>query len=169
MSVRPSIASIRGMTEADLPSVLEIDRLSFPIPWSERTYRFELKDNHAAQLKVAEVFEEGKLRIIGYVGFWFIVDEAHISTLAVHPDYRGQGLGEQLLQNALDDAIMRGAKVATLEVRVSNRAAVSLYEKFGFETIGHRSRYYRDNNEDALLMILNDINGRSSGRKGGGA
>jgi ribosomal-protein-alanine N-acetyltransferase len=156
------------MNEDDLPVVLEIDRLSFPIPWSERTYRFELKDNQAARLKVAEVYEDGRLRIIGYVGFWFIVDEAHISTLAVHPDYRGQGIGEQLLQDALHDAVIRGALVATLEVRVSNDAAVSLYRKFGFEIIGQRQRYYRDNNEDALLMILNDINGRVSGTIGGG-
>lgn len=155
------------MTEADLPSVLEIDRLSFPLPWSERTYRFELKDNHAARLKVAEVFENGNMRIIGYVGFWFIVDEAHISTLAVHPHYRGQGIGEHLLQDALNDAVIRGAQVATLEVRISNEAAVRLYRKFGFEIIGERPRYYRDNNEDALLMILNDINGRVSGTKGG--
>jgi ribosomal-protein-alanine N-acetyltransferase len=157
------------MIEADLPVVLEIDRLSFPIPWSERTYRFELRDNQAARLKVAEVFENGTMRVIGYVGFWFIVDEAHISTLAVHPHYRGQGIGEQLLQDALNDAVLKGALVATLEVRISNDVAVNLYRKFGFEVIGERPRYYRDNNEDALLMILNDINGRVSGMMGGGA
>jgi ribosomal-protein-alanine N-acetyltransferase len=157
------------MTEADLPSVLEIDRLSFPIPWSERTYRFELQDNHAARLKVAEVFENGEMQIIGYVGYWFIVDEAHISTLAVHPHFRGHGIGERLLQEALDDAAIRGAQVATLEVRISNEAAVRLYRKFGFKIIGERPRYYRDNNEDALLMILNDINSRVSGITGGGA
>lgn len=168
MSVRSSIARIRKMTEADLPSVLEIDRLSFPVPWSERTYRFELKNNHAARLKVAEVFENGKMCIIGYVGFWFIVDEAHISTLAVHPNYRGKGIGEHLLQDALDDAVMRGAQVATLEVRISNDAAVQLYKKFGFEIIGERSSYYRDNNEDAFLMILNHINGNVSIINGGG-
>lgn len=155
------------MTEEDLPAVLEIDRLSFPLPWSERTYRFELKDNQAARLKVAEVFENGRMRIIGYVGFWFIIDEAHISTLAVHPSYRGQGIGEQLLSDALMDATLRGALVATLEVRISNDAALNLYRKFGFEVIGERPRYYRDNNEDALLMILNDINGRVSGKRGG--
>lgn len=167
MSIRNSIAIIREMKVEDLPTVLEIDRLSFPIPWSERTYRFELNDNQAAQLKVAEVLEEGILRVIGYVGFWFIVDEAHISTLAVHPAYRGQGIGEQLLQDALNAAVTRGAQVATLEVRVSNDAALNLYRKFGFEVIGERPRYYRDNNEDALLMILNDINGRATRPRGG--
>jgi ribosomal-protein-alanine N-acetyltransferase len=155
------------MKVEDLPIVLEIDRLSFPIPWSERTYRFELNDNQAAQLKVAEVLEEGILRVIGYVGFWFIVDEAHISTLAVHPAYRGLGIGEQLLQDALSDAVTRGAQVATLEVRVSNDTALNLYRKFGFEVIGERPRYYRDNNEDALLMILNNINGRAARLRGG--
>ncbi len=168
MSVRTSIASIREMTEADLPTVLKIDRLSFPVPWSENTYRFELRDNHAARLNVAEILENGSMRIIGYVGFWFIVDEAHISTIAVHPHFRGQGFGEQLLQNALIDALIRGAQVATLEVRVTNDAAVNLYRKFGFEVIGERQRYYRDNNEDALIMILNDMNGKISGISGGG-
>ena len=153
----------RGMTLSDIPSVLEIDRLSFPIPWSERTYRFELLENKSASLMVAEAVESGERRIIGHVGFWIIVDEVHISTLAVHPEYRGNAIGEELLTQALFHARQSGASLATLEVRISNVAAICLYEKFGFQVVGRRKRYYRDNHEDALLMTLDPIGqGRSS-------
>jgi len=143
---------IREMTLSDLPVVLEIDRLSFPLPWSERTYRFELEENQAACLYVAEAPNNGVFKVVGYVGIWFIVDEAHISTIAVHPNYRGHGLGERLLQRVLEYALNKEATTVTLEVRVSNQAALNLYYKYGFEVVGNRPRYYRDNNEDAYLM-----------------
>ena len=143
---------IRRMKLNDLDTVLDIDRLSFPLPWSERTYRYELLENRSSHMYVVEVVEDQIPKIVGYVGFWFIVDEAHISTLAVHPDYRGQGIGELLLRTALNGANDLDARIVTLEVRTSNDAAIRLYEKFDFKVVGSRPRYYRDNNEDALLM-----------------
>jgi ribosomal-protein-alanine N-acetyltransferase len=144
--------TIRRMTMADVQVVLEIDRLSFPIPWSENTYRYEIQENRSSHMTVVEIPYHGKMRIIGYVGFWFIVDEAHISTIAVHPDFRELGMGELLLNCVLQEADELKARIITLEVRVSNQAAINLYKKYQFEVVGSRPRYYRDNNEDALLM-----------------
>jgi len=159
----------RGMTLADIPAVREIDRLSFPLPWSERTYRFELLENDSAHLLVAEATHLREHQVIGHVGFWIIVDEAHISTLAVHPDFRGNAIGGQLLAQALHHARKLGATLATLEVRNSNLAAICLYKKFGFQVVGRRKRYYRDNHEDALLMTLKPLRqGWSSGNGGAG-
>lgn len=149
---------IRRMELDDLQTVLGIDRLSFPLPWSERTYRYEILENRSSYMYVVEIVEDQILKIVGYVGFWFIVDEAHISTLAVHPDYRGQGIGELLLRTAINGALDLDAKVVTLEVRKSNQAAIKLYKKYDFRVVGSRPRYYRDNNEDALLMTRNNEN-----------
>jgi ribosomal-protein-alanine N-acetyltransferase len=147
----------RPMTRADIPEVLVIDRVSFPIPWSERSYHFELTENPSAHLWVAERATPGGTAILGYIGYWHIIDEAHISTFAVHPDWRQQGVGTTLLMTALRDALRQGAEIATLEVRESNHVAVELYQRYGFRIVGRRSRYYRDNQEDALLMTLDDI------------
>jgi ribosomal-protein-alanine N-acetyltransferase len=149
------------MTLADLPAVLEIDHLSFVLPWPERSYRFELSENPAAHLMVAEMGQENHRAIVGYVGYWLIVDEAHISTIAVDPGRRGQGLGELLLSHAMDAARNLGADMATLEVRASNEAAINLYRKFGFQVVGRRAAYYRDNEEDALLMTLTGLSARA--------
>jgi ribosomal-protein-alanine N-acetyltransferase len=149
---------VRSMAIADLRTVLDIDRLSFPLPWSERTYRYELNENPSSYMYVVEIQEGRNRKVVGYVGFWFIVDEAHISTLAVHPDFRGFGLGELLLQTAIDDAEQLNAKIVTLEVRISNQIAINLYRKHDFEVVGTRPRYYRDNNEDALLMTRENPN-----------
>jgi ribosomal-protein-alanine N-acetyltransferase len=151
---------IRAMTLEDLPAVMDIDRLSFPLPWPERSFRYELLENSASHMLVAAEPAPGGSRPIGFIGFWQIVDEAHISTLAVHPDHRRGGLGADLLAAALDLAIQLGADMATLEVRVSNEAAVNLYHKFGFRVVGRRARYYRDNDEDALLMTVRDLRRR---------
>jgi ribosomal-protein-alanine N-acetyltransferase len=157
---RTITTNVRAMTIADLQAVLDIDHLSFPIPWSERTYRYELKENPSSYMYVAEILEEHQSKIVGYVGFWFIVDEAHISTLAIHPDYRGYGLGELLLQTAISDAERLNARIVTLEVRVSNQIAINLYNKYHFHVVGCRPRYYRDNNEDALLMTRENPNSK---------
>lgn len=153
-------AAIRPMTLDDLPAVMAIDRLSFALPWSERSFRFELTGNDAAHLLVAVLPWADGERIVGYLGYWMLVDEMHISTLAVHPQLRGRGIGEQLLQTGLDQAWIQGAAIATLEVRPSNQAAIALYSKYGFETVGRRRDYYQDNHEDALLMTLSDLSGR---------
>lgn len=149
---------VRKMTIKDLPAVMDIDRLSFPTPWSERSFHYELNDNPAACLRVAEL--KGKVaKIAGFIGFWMLVDEAHISTVAVHPDLRGQGIGGVLLEDAIRQAIGLQASLVTLEVRASNQAAIQLYRKHGFEAVGRRVRYYKDNQEDAILMTLKDPGG----------
>jgi ribosomal-protein-alanine N-acetyltransferase len=145
------------MAMDDLSVVLQIDRQSFPLPWPERSYRFELSKNPAAHLMVADLDEDGQQAVIGFIGCWIIVDEVHISTLAVHPDHRRQGVGERLLLEMLDHVISKGVETASLEVRESNQAAISLYQKHGFSIEGRKTGYYRDNNEDALLMILKEL------------
>jgi [ribosomal protein S18]-alanine N-acetyltransferase len=152
MQAIPSLA-IRPMSVDDLPVVLDIDRLSFPQPWPESSYRFELANSQASILLVAEVDEH----LVGYIGSWLLVDEIHISTLAVHPDFRQRGIARRLLYEMLRGGISRGAQMATLEVRVSNQMAIDLYKSIGFRVTGLRSGYYRDNLEDAHIMTLSNV------------
>jgi ribosomal-protein-alanine N-acetyltransferase len=153
------------MSLADIETVVEIDRLSFSLPWSERVYRLELTENPAAHLYVAVKKKYTDENILGYIGFWYIVDETHISTLAVHPSERRTGIGEGLLIYAMEEAESLGAEVVTLEVRGSNQPAIMLYQKFGFEVVGRRPRYYKDNGEDAILMTLKDLPGWGQTRR----
>ena len=141
---------IRRMTLEDVPAVHEIDFLSFSLPWPERSYRFELTGNPVSRGWVAEV----NGRIAAMLVLWLIVDEAHIATIAVHPDFRRQGIGERILLHSLRSARMEGASRAFLEVRAGNVAAQTMYKKYGFVVAGVRPGYYKDNNEDALLMDL---------------
>jgi [ribosomal protein S18]-alanine N-acetyltransferase len=141
---------IRRMTLEDVPAVHEIDVLSFSLPWPERSFRFELTENPVSRGWVAEM--DGK--IAAMLMIWFIVDEAHIATIAVHPDFRKRGIGEQILLHALRAAHNEGAERAFLEVRAGNTAAQAMYRKYGFEMAGVRPGYYKDNNEDAFLMNL---------------
>jgi len=151
---------LRPMTEADIDAVYEIDVLSYSLPWSQRAYRHELTQNPNARLWVACLVEEsGKERVAGMIVTWLIVDEAHIGTIAVHPSLRRLGIAEALLRHALRDAAGLGAVKSYLEVRRSNLAAQGLYLKFGFKIVGMRPRYYKDNNEDALLMTLEPLEG----------
>jgi ribosomal-protein-alanine N-acetyltransferase len=136
------------MLIGDLPAVLEIERASFRTPWPPHAYRTELETNRLATYLVARI--DG--RVVGYGGMWLMVDEAHITTFAVDPAWRRQGIGERLLMTMLDIAIARGAREATLEVRLSNMAARRLYEKYGLRPVGVRPRYYSDDQEDALVM-----------------
>jgi [ribosomal protein S18]-alanine N-acetyltransferase len=143
---------IRPMRDADVPRVLEIDRLSFALPWPENAYDYELHENPGSLLWVAETVEPPE--VIGMIVVWLIVDEAHIASIAVEPGYRNQGIARQLLSEALKTVIEKGYSIATLEVRAGNLPAKNLYASFGFKTVGLRPRYYRDNNEDALIMTL---------------
>lgn len=150
----------RPMTLSDVPQVHAIDQASFSMPWPERSYHYELTQNANSILWVAEVIPEHSdvpRRIIGMIVVWLVVDEAHVATLAVHPDFRGQGLSNRLLALGLRSAIVRGAVDSTLEVRASNLKAIKLYEKFGYLEVGQRPRYYRDNNEDAILMTVKGL------------
>ncbi len=161
-------ARLAAMELADLPQVMTIDRLSFPQPWSEASYRYELLENTNAYFIVALdphgaapvrhwlarwLRQPERRQVVGYAGLWLVVDEGHINTLAVHPQWRGRGLGEKLLLELLRYAREHSAVMATLEVRVNNFTAQRLYRKHGFEEVGRRPRYYRDG-EDALLMTV---------------
>lgn len=146
---------IRLMREDDLDHVVAIDRMSFSLPWPENSYRYELFENKNSRLWVAELTDlAGVVKVVGAVVVWLIIDEAHIATLAVHPDYRRMGIGQRLLVEVLKDARQMGMVTTTLEVRLGNQAAQELYRKFGFQIVGHRPRYYRDNHEDALIMTV---------------
>lgn len=150
--------TVREMTQSDVPRVYEIDVASFSLPWPERSYRFELEQNPASRLYVAEIErEEGGHLVVGMTVMWLILDEAHIGTFAVDPAYRRQGIGRRLLAESLLQAYNGGVRRCHLEVRRSNQAAQALYASFGFLQTSIRPRYYRDNNEDALLMTLDPL------------
>src|SRR6266536_1511066 len=155
VSVAPVV--IDDMTLEDIDAVQEVERSSFPVPWPANAFRHELTQNRNARYVVAR---SGDL-IVGYAGLWLMVDEAHITTFAVHPEHRRRRIGERMLQRMFEIAEEMGAEWLTLEVRVSNLAAQRLYEKYGFRRAGVRRRYYSDNNEDALIMSTERIRDRS--------
>ncbi len=132
----------------DLPAIHAIELASFAAPWPPHAYQTELESNRMAHYLVARVGDT----IAAYGGMWLMVDEAHITTFAVHPAWRQQGIGQRLLLAFLDLALDRGGREATLEVRLSNLPARKLYEKYGFRPVGLRPRYYSDDGEDALIM-----------------
>lgn len=138
----------RKLTLDDIPQLMVVEQDSFSTPWSEEAFRNELTNNLFAQYMAVEY--EGIL--IGYAGMWIIVDEAHITNIAIHQNFRGQGLGNQLMHELQRTAKFLGAVKMTLEVRVGNEVAKRLYRKFGFVEAGVRPKYYSDNDEDALIM-----------------
>lgn len=144
---------IRKMMLEDIPAVVELDKISFSLPWPERSFRFEITENSASRCWVAEV--DG--RVIGMVVGWLLVDEIHIATIATHPDFRRQGIGRKLLSHTLRRAAEEGAQSSFLEVRASNLGAQEMYRQFGYEPTGRRKRYYKDNDEDAILMNLESL------------
>jgi [ribosomal protein S18]-alanine N-acetyltransferase len=144
---------VEPMRLDDLPAVHAIELASFSAPWPPHAYRSELESNRLAHYLVVRADE----RIAAYGGMWLMVDEAHITTFAVHPAWRRQRIGERLLLAFLDLAVHRGAHEATLEVRLSNLPARKLYEKYGFRPVGLRPRYYSDNQEDALIMTTSPL------------
>jgi [ribosomal protein S18]-alanine N-acetyltransferase len=147
--------NLRPMRVADLPAVMVIENQVFPAPWPADAYVDELTRN---ELSRCYALETGAGDLIGYGCFWLLVDEAHISTLAVAHDWRRRGLGELLVIHLIEEAIRMDAAVITLEVRVSNHSAQSLYAKYGLTVVGRRKRYYADNREDALIMSTVRIN-----------
>ncbi|MBN1318767.1 MAG: ribosomal protein S18-alanine N-acetyltransferase, partial [Anaerolineales bacterium] len=120
----------------------------FPTPWPAKAYEYEITNNPASHSLVVEA--AGKIR--GYGCFWLVVDEIHISNVAIAPCWRGKGLGELLFLAMIHQGIQQNGLMATLEVRESNQVAQSLYKKYGFQAVGRRKRYYVDNREDALIM-----------------
>lgn len=183
---------IRPMKMEDVDQVVQIDRLSFSLPWPVSAYRYEVEENLRSSKLVAEVPSEVAINpmvsqmspsitmidgnpggmidhesfpingndfsIVGMIVIWMIIDEAHIATIAVHPNFRRQGIARFLVTAGLDEAIKNKMKTATLEVRAGNLAAQTLYRQFGFESVGIRPRYYKDNAngvtayEDAIIM-----------------
>lgn len=140
---------IRFMRLRDTDAVAEIEKATFARPWSRESFRQELTRNAVARYLVAE--EDGE--ILGYAGAWVILDESHITNIAVREDARGRGLGKKLTAELMQILSNLGACYATLEVRVSNERAQNLYKSLGFVSVGKRKRYYEDNNEDAYLMV----------------
>jgi len=145
--------AIGPMRLEDLPQIHAIEQASFTSPWPPHAYKSELESNRLAHYLTARVGDT----ITAYGGMWLMVDEAHITTFAVHPAWRRQRIGERLLLAFLDIAVDRGAHEATLEVRLSNLPARKLYEKYGFRPVGLRPRYYSDDNEDALIMTTESL------------
>ena len=143
---------IRRMTMADVDGVAAVEAATFPTPWSRDAFASEMK-NVAARYLVAE--KEGK--VIGYAGAWIILDESHITNIAVLKEKRGQGIGRQLTHGLMQYLSNLGAAYATLEVRKSNEVAQNLYKSLGFIKLGVRKRYYEDNGEDALIMVCDHM------------
>lgn len=138
----------RKMTVEDIDRVFEIESKSFKTPWSKESFYTEVKENTLATYLVLTLDEV----VIGFGGMWLIMDEIHITNVAVSPEHRGQGYSKTLINDMIKYAKEKGFQHMTLEVRVSNSVAIALYEKFGFESVGVRPKYYVDTGEDALVM-----------------
>ena len=143
------------MGEDDLDALLVIEQYSFPTPWKRSMYESDIDANRHARFFVIETQEQREL--VGYIGSWFIYDEAHIGTIATKQEYRGRRLAEQLIAYTAFQGIQEGIAYIVLEVRVSNDPAIRLYERLGFTQVGLRKRYYTDTKEDALLMTCRNL------------
>ena len=137
----------------DVAAVHRIEQLSFTTPWPAHAFEQELRGNRLARYVVARAGDT----VVGFAGVWLMVDDAHVTTFGVHPDWRRQGIGRQLLLNLVELSVALGARRMTLEVRVGNTAAQALYRAFGFEIAGRRPRYYSDDGEDALVMTTPEL------------
>ncbi len=164
-----SSLTLRYMRASDIGQVVAIDSVSFDPPWSARSYAYEISESHYSHMVTLERGGSGAPAsrwrrwfgldtanspelVVGYGGLWQIADEAHISTIATHPGWRGRGYGEILLAGMVRRAYTLGAAYVVLEVRVSNQVAQSLYHKYEFVTVGVKQNYYRNNHEDAYDM-----------------
>ena len=146
--------TIRKMTPDDIDSVIEIEAKSYgEHHWSKDSFLSEIRNDLARYF----VLYNSENKMVGYAGTWHILEEAHITTIAVSPEYRKRNYGQALLKYIIDDCYNQKVKYITLEVRVSNEVAQSLYTKFGFTSFGTRKKYYQDNNEDALIMWTKNI------------
>ncbi len=172
--------TLRYMRVDDIPEVVAIDRVAFSMPWTAQSYTYEVAESPYSYMAVLEQAipatvrgwrrwlhrlsgHNGQLpmtyRTIGYGGLWNIADEAHISTIAVHPDFRGKGYGELLLAGMIRRSILLNASYLVLEVRVSNHIAQNLYHKYDFTIAGTKRNYYHDDMEDAYDMRLDLLDG----------
>jgi len=140
------------MEQEDVPSVLAIERVSFPSPWQESTFRGEIQHRPISYPLV--VVHSTMHKIIGYIIYWQIGEEVQVNNIAVHPDFRRLGIGEQVLRQVVEEIRFRGGKLVTLEVRPSNAGALRLYKKLGFRMISVRKGYYAFPPEDAFVLAL---------------
>jgi ribosomal-protein-alanine N-acetyltransferase len=156
---------LRYMTERDLRQVNEIDTHSFSMPWSPLVYHYELTHNHRAHMGVIShsprtrwsLFRSATDGVVALGGLWFQGQEAHISTIATHPKFRGNGLGELMLVGLIGKSIALKAGYVVLEVRISNKVAQNLYRKYEFVIAKRQIGYYHDNGEDAYLMVIRPL------------
>ena len=140
---------VRKICEADVRQIHEIETLCFAMPWSEESIRKDVEENVVARWLV---LDDGEGRVLAYAGMWFVLDEAHVCNVAVHPDHRRKGYGMMVFSELEKLAMENSMSMMTLEVRRSNIAAQNLYHACGFLDVGYRKRYYEDNKEDALIM-----------------
>ena len=169
--------AVTPMALPDVPTVAAVEQQVFSLPWSASAFRYELAQNRSSEYLtlrytpwerepaqdsfrhlVQRLIGRGRRdpSLVGYGGFWFLIDEAHITTIGLRPEWRGRSLGELLLVSLIERALERGAATVSLEVRVSNAIAQSLYAKYGFKHVGTRKGYYSDNREDALIMTIEE-------------
>ena len=144
---------IDNLTREYIDDIMVVENLSFSVPWSKGAFLEEIENNKFARYIVAKV--DGKA--VGYAGMWKVIDEGHITNIAVHPEFRHAGIGSLLMENLIGIARKEGITSMTLEVRKSNIAAQRLYFKYGFTIGGLRKGYYSDNGEDALILWKKDI------------
>ncbi|MCK5241959.1 ribosomal protein S18-alanine N-acetyltransferase [bacterium] len=160
-SLDKEAVTITPMHMGDLDEVLWVEQSSFRDPWTRALFEEEFKNPDLSHFLVARCDEH----VVGYMGFWLIQDEAHITNLAVHPGFRRRKIGERLVRAILHMACSLDARRATLEVRAGNEPAKRLYEKHGFQLVAIRRKYYVDNNEDALVLWNQDISAFRDSRK----
>ena len=141
------------MTDADIKTVLRIEEQSFTTTWPANAFYQELHENKLAHYFVGKL----DLEVVAYGGIWVVLEDSHVTTIAVRPDMRGRRYGEIMLLRLLDEAILKGASWMTLEVRETNIAAQALYRKYGFTTVSTRKGYYSDNSENALVMWAGNL------------
>lgn len=144
---------IRDMTLEDIEEVVKIEHLSFKTPWTYEAFLSEITRNKVAKYRVIE----GDKRVVGYYGLWLLYGEGHITNIAVHPEFRGIGLGNMLLEDIINISRENKIHALTLEVRVSNTVAINLYKKYGFIEVARRKGYYSDTGEDAIIMWKYDL------------
>jgi len=151
--------TISPMSAGDIRTVMRIESLSFTTSWPPSAFSSELNDNKLAHYFIGRVGDPQNGTVVAYGGIWVILEDSHITTIAVHPDWRGKKYGEEMLVHLMHEAIDRGASWITLEARESNTVAQNLYRKYGFTTVSTRRAYYSDNGENAVVMWAGNLRG----------
>lgn len=154
MNTEKFAIKIEEMTADDVQAVFEIEEETYGAHhWSKDSFYSEVSNNIARYYVAKDINN----KVVGYIGSWFIIEEAHITNISVSPKFRQKSIGEALLYHLLNQAYKEMIKYITLEVRVSNEPAINLYKKYSFASLGCRKNYYQDNNEDALIMWTENI------------